>query len=522
MKVQKWLFFGFLLIFSACQHHGKQENLKLYEKNQLYKSKIAQVNQARKAALSAHMPRKNAEKYTPKFIAPGEPKVKNKPMKKAKTLNDRDNKTENIGKTPSLPQRDVKKKVRPKPSFMKYLTGPVEVDDKFNNPKSLAPPPGNSDSIRVALLLPLTGPNKEIGHAMLNAAQLALFDFADLRFELLVYDTRGEVSGAQVSAQESISDGVALIIGPLLAKCVEAAAVAARAANIPIIAFSNDYSLAGDGVFVFGFMPEAQVNKVVEYAWSKGITRYAVFAPNNKYGENIVRALRVLERRLGLEISKTQYYNPYAKDFSADVKSLGDYDKRRRALLKYKAVLENEGGELAKKSLKRLVGVQTMGNLPFEALLVADGGNRLKSIAALLPFYGIDPKETQILGTGQWDESGIGKEPALSGGWFAAPPPQSRNKFELNYKRLFKKEPPRLVTLAYDATALSASLAKSQGLQGLTITALTSPGGFLGRDGLFRLLQSGITDRGLAVLEVGAEKNKILQSAPRSFEETIN
>ena len=494
----------------------------MYEKNQLYKSKIAQVNQARKAALIARVSRKSRESLTQELIVADKTKVKNKPINKVKTSNDRSDKTESFGKSLSFPKKDVKEKVPPKPSFMKYLTGPVEVDDKSNNFKSLAPPPGNSDSIRVALLLPLTGPNKELGQAMLNAAQLALFDFADLRFELLVYDTRGEITGAQVSAQEATSDGVALIIGPLLANCVEAAAVAARAANIPIIAFSNDYSLAGNGVFVFGFMPEAQVNKIVEYALSRGITRYAVFAPNNKYGENIARALRALEGRLDIEISKIQYYNPYAKDFSADVKSLGNYDQRRKALLDYKADLENEGSELAKKSLKRLVGVQTMGSLPFEALLVVDGGNRLKSIAALLPFYGIDPKKTQILGTGQWDESGIGKEPALLGGWFAAPPPQSRDKFELNYKRAYKREPPRLVTLAYDATALSASLAKSRGLQGLTIGELTSPGGFLGRDGLFRLLQSGITERGLAVLEVGAEKNKILHSAPRSFEKNIN
>ena len=168
--------------------------------------------------------------------------------------------------------------------------------------------------------------------------------------------------------------------------------------------------------------------------------------------------------------------------------------------------------------LKRLEGVQTIGALPFEALLVADGGNRLKSIVSLLPFYGVDADNTQLLGTGQWDEAGIGKEPALMGGWFAAPSPNARRDFEKKYFNIYKRQPPRLATLAYDATALGASLAKNAGLKGFNTNSLTDGAGFLGRDGLFRLLKDGTTERGLAVLEVGVNKSLIISNAPKSFD----
>ena len=105
------------------------------------------------------------------------------------------------------------------------MTHSYVVISKFGNN---VPPPSTSDSIRVALLLPLSGPNSELGRSMLNAAQLALFDFADLRFELLIYDTKGVPAGAEFAAQAAISDGAALIIGPLLAKSVESAAFGAR------------------------------------------------------------------------------------------------------------------------------------------------------------------------------------------------------------------------------------------------------------------------------------------------------
>ena len=84
--------------------------------------------------------------------------------------------------------------------------------------------------------------------------------------------------------------------------------------------------------------------------------------------------------------------------------------------------MEGKEDELSKKALERLELYETLGDLPYEALLIADGGDRLLQVAALLPFYDIDPQKIQILGTGQWDVAGIGAEPALLGAWFAAPP----------------------------------------------------------------------------------------------------
>jgi ABC-type branched-subunit amino acid transport system substrate-binding protein len=371
-------------------------------------------------------------------------------------------------------------------------------------------------------MLPLSGRNSAIGKAMLNAAQLALFDFADPRFELLPLDTKGTPRGAARAAQNAIGDGAALIIGPLLAKSVRAVAPAARAANVPVIAFSNDSSVAGQGVYTMGFLPSAQVSRVSRFANQKGITRFAVLAPNNTYGVRVAKALERSVAALGARLVKTQYYDPFAQDFTAPVRVLANYDERRRALLAQRKALKKEGGELAEKALERLENLQTIGDLPFEALLVADGGNRLRSVAALLPFYDIDPGKIRMLGTGQWDEPGIGKEPALIGAWYAAPPPSARADFEIQYRDVYGASPPRLVTLAYDATALAAVLSSGEGAPDFSAAALTSPSGFWGRDGIFRFTPEGIAERGLAVIEIGRDSNTVISKAPESFELVIN
>lgn len=408
------------------------------------------------------------------------------------------------------------------PSFLPLLTGPAGPSNAFNQPTERVPPPASTDTVRIAILVPLSGRNATIGKALLNAAQLALFDFADSRFELLPHDTQGTPQGAANAASLAIGDGASVILGPLLSANVAAIRPAAVAANVPVIAFSNDRSIAGDGIYTLGFLPSEQVRRVVQFANSRGVTRFGILAPDNAYGARVVAAMQETVSSLGAALTRARFYDPSAGDFTEVVKEFGDYDLRRQALLDQRKELEAQNDEISKRALKRLENLQTIGDLPFEALLVADGGKRLLSVAALLPFYDIDPATVRMLGTGQWDEPGIGKEPALVGGWYAAPPPSARVEFDQLYTDTYGERPPRLVTMAYDATALVSVLARQESGPDFSPAALTNPNGFWGRDGVFRLSPQGTADRGLAVLEVGHDQNRVISPAPESFEIPTN
>lgn len=381
-------------------------------------------------------------------------------------------------------------------------------------------PPGRDPSTpRVALLLPLSGGAAEVGNDMLNAAQLALFDFAPSEFELLIHDDRGTPDGAAEAARLAIGDGAQLIVGPLLAASARAVAPAARAAGVNVVAFSTDRSIVGDGVYTLGFLPAAEVESVIAHARSRGISRIAVLAPDDAYGAAVVEAARRVVPGAGL--AKIQLYDPATSDFSEPIKQLSNFQQRRGQLMQQKAELATRTDEIAKQALARLEKLQAIGDLPFDALLIADGGKRLQSIAALLPFYDVDPSKIRILGTGQWDEPGTGAEPALVGGWYAAPSPDTRAEFEVQFKQAFGTTPRRLATLAYDAVALAAVLAQAEGGAHFDAAALTQASGFTGRDGLFRLLPSGLAERGLAILEVEPKGAKIIAKPRETFEAAI-
>ena len=291
---------------------------------------------------------------------------------------------------------------------------------------------------------------------------------------------------------------------------------------MPVIGFSSDRNVAGDGVYVMGFLPSAQTERVIAYAASRGLTRFGLLGPDNAYGEAVLTAMQDITARLGVEITRARLYDPHAEDYTNVVREISDFDARKQELERQIAELKQRDDEIAKKTLERLEQLQTAGDLPFDTLLVADGGKRLQQIAALLPFFDVDPAVVQILGTGQWDVPGLGNEPALVGAWYAAPDPRARGDFVKEYKATYGDAPPRLATIAYDAAALAAVLGQGENGPNYSVQALASPNGYWGRDGIFRLMPSGLTERGLAVLEITRKSSKVIDPAPESFQPRIN
>ena len=280
-----------------------------------------------------------------------------------------------------------------------------------------------------------------------------------------------------------MAQGARLILGPVFRDSVAAAAVPARARGVNIVAFSTDAAVAGDGVYLLAFLPGPQVERVVSYAVSRGHRRFAALAPETPYGAAVIEALRASVFRNGGTLALVERY---------------------------------AGAEDAMEPARRLARLDDPGGPGFDAVLVAAGGRELRRVAPLLPFFDIDPAEVQFLGTGLWDGTGLGDEPALVGGWYAAPPPEIVARFYDRFAEHFPYRPPRIATLAYDAVALAAALSR-ESAPGFSREALYAAQGFAGADGIFRFGTDGRVQRGLAVLEVRPDGPAVVDPAPVAF-----
>lgn len=328
---------------------------------------------------------------------------------------------------------------------------------------------------KVALLLPMTGTNAALGEAMFNAAQLALFDTSDPGFSLQPMDTRGTTEGAAAAARQAVQSGANLVLGPIFSPEVKAAGQITRQANIPMVAFTTDVTAAGNGVHALGVLPRSQVARVVSQARQRGITRFAALAPDNDYGRAVIAAYQDVVRTAGGSVVRQEFYGDVAE------------------------------------AVQRLAAGQGGA---FEAVLIADEGQRLRTAAQALAALG---GKVQLLGTALWNDPTLGTEPALVGGWFPAPPQAEHNEFVADYQKNFSTRPPGIASLAYDATALAAVAAK-RSMGAPPAAALTDPNGFAGVDGIFRLLPNGTNQRGLAVWEITPDGARQIAPAPKSFD----
>lgn len=332
----------------------------------------------------------------------------------------------------------------------------------------------NSRAVKVALLLPLSGKNAAMGKSFQDAAQMAVNDLSADNFELIPRDSGASPAEAVRAATLAMEEGAQIIIGPVFSE--SAAEVKTYiAGRVPVLALTNDANVAGNGTYVLGFSPAQQVQRALQYAAAKGIRTIAILAPSSIYGDIAVAAAQ----NSGIQIVETQRYTNN------------------------------------KDSIKKAVAAISAKRADVQGILLPDGGDALKNVVAELTAVALSSHDIPIIGTGLWDDQNVGQHNVLVGGFYASSDPAQRTKFVTRYQKAYGGKPVRLASLAYDATALVAVLAK----QGLNYdeNALTNPSGFAGLDGIFRLTHEGIAERGLAVLEVTATGTKVVDPAPRKF-----
>ena len=346
---------------------------------------------------------------------------------------------------------------------------------------------------RLALLLPLSSGNDRLrleAQSMLQAAQLALFDGSESTTVLVVEDTGGTASGAKAATERAISKGADVILGPVLANNVEAVAREARRKSIPVVAFSTDTDVAGRGTYLLSFPPEAEVERVVEYAAGTGVTEFAILRPDNDYGRRAARAYESAVARNGGRVVASETYG------RGGVSAMQEPARRLAEF--------HQNGERASGG---------RGKQAFEAILLPEGGTDLRSVAPLLPFYSSTVSRVQYLGTALWMREDTAREPALRGGLFAGPDMDAREGFERSYERAWGVEPSRLASLAFDAVVIGATVAN--GDPRLRANRLEDPSGFYGADGFVSFSFDGQPRRGLAVYEVTGGNFRVVDPAPR-------
>ena len=330
---------------------------------------------------------------------------------------------------------------------------------------------------RVALLVPLTGPNAGVGESIANAANMAVLDTGGKTIRMTMYDT---ATGAAAAAQKAVAEGNRLILGPLLAEDVRSVAPIARAARVPVISFSNDVGVAGNGAFVMGFAPAQSIERIVAYAKSRGATKFAGLVPAGLYGQRASTALLRSVEAEGGQVVSLQTFDRSAGSINAAITRMSNASA-------------------------------------YDAVLIADSARVAVQAAPIIRARG--GSSVRLLGTELWNtEKSLASNPAIKGAVFASVSDGLYKQLASKYRVRFGKGPYRLSSLGYDAVLLVTRIGSDWKFGSLfPVGRLTDPGGFTGIDGAFRFGRDGIADRALEVQQAGPGGFVVLDGAPRGF-----
>jgi branched-chain amino acid transport system substrate-binding protein len=251
-----------------------------------------------------------------------------------------------------------------------------------------APPPANpsqrigTGSIKVALIVPLTGQGAAVGAALRNAAELAYDDFQKPDLQILVKDDRGTPDGAREAAQSALADGAEIVLGPLFAANVQSAGAVARGAGKPVVAFSTDAGVAARGVYLISFLPQSEVDRIVEEATAAGRRSFAALIPESTYGNAVEAQFREAVARRGARLVAIERYPTGAPG----------------------------------PAVERLRTVMVGSAAPADALFVPDTPDGLLAVAPALTKIGFSPTRVRPMGLALWNDPRVLSQPAFQYG----------------------------------------------------------------------------------------------------------
>ena len=402
-------------------------------------------------------------------------------------------------------------------------SNPTNLQDSYTTSSSVYGVDSAGPNARIAVLLPENGSAKSIGHDIKTSIETAFLRQPKSNIKVSFYDLSGDTTRRDMVIKTALDNDPDVIIGPVFSEDV-AMLRDAKPSRIPAISFTSDVNSLGDNVMTVNLIPTQSIETIVHQMVKDGATSMVVLAPEDNSGQMMAAVADKVSSAYNIPIKGLFYYQPNNPDSIKDVSMRASMynvrsaaNNRAREILSdilNKESLNSETRYSIRSQLEKISRTDTLGKLPYDAVLFLGNGEDSKTIASFLRYYGVGNRDAGLYGTTLWNGADIASDFTMSGAKYATLPEISDN-FKSLYNMMAGKDPDYLAAFGYDAANMALGLIYSPKNQS---AYLFDPSGYIGTTGVFRIQPTGESERTLRILELnGTGTANTFVPAPANF-----
>ena len=342
------------------------------------------------------------------------------------------------------------------------------------------------ETIKIGLLVPLSGENKKIGESIINTTRMALNSIDNNKIVVYPRDSKSDPDEAlMVSKNLNEKYGVKIIIGPVFN---ETALYLNELPNITFLSFTNKLENNHKNVISTGVNALSQMIAIKKFLSLKDYNKTLYLIPNSKFKNEINKAISSANVR----IKKKFVYDTDPTLLTAQIEKITKYPQRKQNLLDEIKRVENSNDPNKEKKIENLKMRDTIGGIDFDSVVMSDFDEGLKSLATSLLYTDVSSKRVGYVTLNQWFDKSLIDEEALQPIYFPSVNKENYEKFISDYKREFKEIPNHISFLSYDLTGLVYYLLLKNNFE-IDTDIFYKKNRFKGKIGIFEINQNKIT-----------------------------
>jgi len=344
-----------------------------------------------------------------------------------------------------------------------------------------------SEKVKIGLLVPMTGKNKDLGQSIIKAVSLAVKDIDSNLIEIIPKDTATKPNQTLRSAFELKEMGVKVVIGPIF---YESISYLDEMKNLTFLSLTNKTLDLPKNVISAGINSTSQLNTIKKFLEKNNIKKTIFLTPIQDFEFEIKRGIKDSK----IKIFEDYVYNTDPTKLTRQIEEITNYKIRKQNLEDEISRIKKSNEANKEKKIKRLEKRYSLGGLNFDAVIIADFDESLKSVATSLLYTDVSPKNKYFITLNQWFDQSLLNETDIQPIYFPSINKNNFDEYKDKFYKEFNKYPSHLALLSYDLVGLVYYLSLKTNLSNLN-KLFKKKNSFKGKIGIFDIKDNKINHR---------------------------